>query len=744
MMEWIVSSSALILGVLALRALLRGKISLRLQYALWLIVLVRLLCPGTLFHSGLSIQNAVSSIANQPVFHSAVPEAPYESPNELPDANIPEKPQNAPAEGLTELNPPVSVPEPVTIRRIDWTAVALWVWIAGTVAMLAFTLGCNVRFVRMIAKDRREMTVPQASVPVYVSGWVKTPCLVGLFQPVIYLTADVAEEPDTWDHVIRHEMTHLDHFDHVFSLLRCVALCIHWFNPLVWIAARASKEDCELACDEGTIARLGEGERIRYGETLIRLTCRSSHPSDLMIASTTMMGTKSAIRERVKLIAMRPRTLAAALVVCLAAIGILVGCTFTGAVDPPETTEPSAPVETTVPVETLPVDEEGYILVTDRIGVSSLKSDLDLPEELWPYLITYMEDLLSAYSSEHGRIFYVHPEEGTESLNDLGLWAYRVRYSLKKVGLYQGTEAILLFHRDENGWTYLKSFADEEIRMMVEEGEVTQEEIDTYGNETNAALAVFWLEQSGRVPYLTHINKALVETMISNGGTQVERSGRSYDCVIDGWEDGQWMDYPRQYKWKSADEDVIRQLSDVEFIKLSDDLGNYICVYDWGNPVLELCAAGEESTFWQGSIKRLYSDNEYGISLFGSYLRLYFRESICLEQFVVEAENYQEALDKIGLELIPARHLGLEPDNPYRALEVRLVEPVIDVGEVNEDELSAAGMVHYAIRQEELDIGPYGNVFEGDGELKGWLMMHIWFWVYQIEDGLWICSEGAM
>lgn len=403
----------MILGILVLRRMLRGKISLRLQYALWLVVLVRLLIPVNFFHSNLSIQNMILHVVEQNV-HQQAPDF----QTQAPDTNenlIPEEQPSAALDGTVTQMPetenrveaPVTSPVAPEKASVDWAAIAGMLWLAGTVVMLSFTLGCNFQFSRMLARNREEVDPPMASVPVYVSSWVKTPCLVGVFRPVIYLTPQVAGDRTTWNHVIRHEMTHLEHFDHAFSLLRCVALCLHWYNPLVWIAARVSKEDAELACDEGTIARLGEGERIGYGETLIRLTCRSKNPSDLMIAATTMIGTQSGIRARILYLAKKPRTLAYALVAGLVAVGLMVGCTFTGAARDPEEQqirefyEEFTEMELTDPVRAI----EQYVHYEDDASKAialeqAERGDVDasteilhmekLSEDLWAVEISYM------------------------------------------------------------------------------------------------------------------------------------------------------------------------------------------------------------------------------------------------------------------------------------------------------------------------------------------------------------------
>ena len=130
-------------------------------------------------------------------------------------------------------------------------------------------------------------------------------------------------------HALLHEQTHYRHGDHVWAVLRSVCLVLHWYNPLVWLAAALSRRDAELACDEGTLRRLGESERTAYGETLIRLTC-SRKKGELLLTATAMTGSQRSLRERIALIAKKPRmalyTLAAAVLV----VAVAAGCTFAG------------------------------------------------------------------------------------------------------------------------------------------------------------------------------------------------------------------------------------------------------------------------------------------------------------------------------------------------------------------------------------------------------------------------------
>ena len=165
-------------------------------------------------------------------------------------------------------------------------------------------------------------------MPVYVTEAVDTPCLFGLVRPAVYLTPGAAGDDVTRQHSVAHELTHLRHGDHVWSLLRCVCLAVHWYDPLVWWAAVLSRRDAELACDDATIRRLGEEQRAAYGRTLVRMTCR--RPGNLLVTATTMTDGAGGIRERIRCIAKRPRTTVYTAVVLVLVVAAAAGCAFTG------------------------------------------------------------------------------------------------------------------------------------------------------------------------------------------------------------------------------------------------------------------------------------------------------------------------------------------------------------------------------------------------------------------------------
>lgn len=327
MLEWAVTSSVLILVVLALRRLLSGKISLRLQYGLWALVLARLLVPVSFGATAVSVLNLVedANISN--------PVVGYMGGNTIqlsisePDPTLPlEEQQKQYEKNLDQWQAEMDAARAETGTAVSLGTVLLGVWAAGAVGLGLWLLWVNVRFAGKLRRGRQPMEA-DCPLPVYVTGAAQTPCLFGLFRPCVYLTEEAAADEIVLRHSLAHELTHYLHKDHLWAVLRGLCLALHWYNPLVWLAAVLSRRDGELCCDEATVKRLGEGERASYGRTLLAVTCQGR--DNPLLTATSMTG--SGIKERIVLLAKHPKTaaytLAAVALIAIAAVG----CTFTGA-----------------------------------------------------------------------------------------------------------------------------------------------------------------------------------------------------------------------------------------------------------------------------------------------------------------------------------------------------------------------------------------------------------------------------
>lgn len=337
MIEWVVSSCILILAVIALRYLLRGKISLRLQYALWLLVLARLLIPVSFGSTDISVMSVVEKA---PAVQAVESVREVDTIWQAHDGSV----EGYPAGPLMP-DTPVTVAPSVTNDQfsrmesaLTLRKVLLPIWWCGAAVTLLVFLTANLRFAARLRKSRRPLTVEGAALSVYVADERAVPCLFGLFRPAIYVTQAAADDPELLRHTVAHETTHFRQGDHVWALLRTVCLALHWWNPLVWWAAKLSRQDGELACDEATIRALGESERTAYGRTLIRMACGPG--SHVLLTATTMDGGKTSLHERIVLLAKKPRTAVTAAIAVVLAAALCIGCTFTGAKKDEVTAEP--------------------------------------------------------------------------------------------------------------------------------------------------------------------------------------------------------------------------------------------------------------------------------------------------------------------------------------------------------------------------------------------------------------------
>lgn len=346
MKEILLTSSALILALLALRQLFRRTVSRRMQYALWLLVLVRLLVPvnvGTLAHNVLSaaapVQTVVEERLDTPVLY--VQDGTERRPAQLlpgkesqgePLSPPSDAAQSAPADEYSIVTP--------TYRTVTLSEALTYVWYAGMAGVGAWFLFTNLRFARALRKARTPYRVEGCRYPVYLVSALPSPCLFGVLRPAVYLNEKALQSPDALRFVLAHEQTHARHLDPLWSLLRGVCLTVYWFDPLVWLAAVLSREDCELACDEGTLRALGADERAAYGKALLALVPVCDKPQNPLLGATTMTSGKRSLKERITRIAENRQAKAAAVFAVVALAALVCAVSFTGAPDTtPEVTQ---------------------------------------------------------------------------------------------------------------------------------------------------------------------------------------------------------------------------------------------------------------------------------------------------------------------------------------------------------------------------------------------------------------------
>ncbi len=342
MIEWGIMSTVLILAVLLVRRCFRGKIPRGLQYGLWLIVLVRLFVPVSFIESPLSILNYLSqwkenSLAEDVGNSDGEAEYFYEPVyTNIPDVPVTEKkPGNTYslekssylANEQVEVSP--AKDQAQTKKEEAGMTLLFCIWLIGAGIMAGFFGAVNLCYYKSLKKSA-VLTGTYEKIKVYDTQKVASPCLFGLFKPVIWLDESKITSKQEKEYILLHEAVHYKHGDHIWAVLRAMALCLHWYNPAVWAAAYTSQKDCELACDESVIKKIGEENRIVYGETLLHMICQSRCISNMMCTATTMVGTRKSIKERIKSVAEKSKISMAAVIFLAVVMVIAAACTFTG------------------------------------------------------------------------------------------------------------------------------------------------------------------------------------------------------------------------------------------------------------------------------------------------------------------------------------------------------------------------------------------------------------------------------
>ncbi|MCM1175540.1 MAG: DUF4825 domain-containing protein [Blautia sp.] len=439
MKETIIASSILIVCIVLLRKLCKRKISAGMQYALWLIVALRLLMPGMtaiwpdlMPESGYSILN-VTDRMEKAAQHYVLPQEPSAQ-------------ENIPSEGLPFLTEETAEGTIVTylIDRMIWHEAIQKIWYAGMALSGLWMAAVNFRFMRGLYKSRLRYAREDYELPVYTAAGLFSPCLYGLpGKMAVYLPEEEAGDEKRVKHILAHELCHYKHKDVWWSLLRCILLIVYWFDPLVWLAAVLSKQDCELACDEAAVRMLGEEERIAYGKTLVSLIVRKTKAADIVCTATTMTAGAGGVKERIRRIAESPRRLAAAVVPALVAAAVIVVFTFTGAEAYPEGTyllegENSFTVTTSCFQVTFPEDFAKKASYRGANGTDILVYHRDSGLEVGRFCMAFYEEAVRLADTEGKEIILI---------GDYGANGALRRYiSLKNeesgYPVYSGTESV--------------------------------------------------------------------------------------------------------------------------------------------------------------------------------------------------------------------------------------------------------------------------------------------------------------
>lgn len=254
------TASVVILLVLLVRLALRRAPKV-FSYALWAVVLFRLLCPVSV-GAGFSLLGLLDIPVRERESGASAVE--YVRPGGAFGLN-----ETSPAAPAGDGETPDHVIFPNSPAALDVVsparpaAVLPLVWLAGVGGMALYGVGS------LLLLRRRLVGAVRLEGNLWLADHIQSPFVLGVLRPRIYLPSSLEEGER--EYIILHERYHIRRLDHIIKLLAFGALCLHWFNPLVWLAFVLAGKDMEMSCDEAVLKRLGGDVRADYSASLLSL-----------------------------------------------------------------------------------------------------------------------------------------------------------------------------------------------------------------------------------------------------------------------------------------------------------------------------------------------------------------------------------------------------------------------------------------------------------------------------------------
>ncbi len=258
-----ITASCVAGGVILLRLCLRKSPKI-FSYCLWLAVLFRLICPFS-FASTFSLMG---------LFPASLQETTQKLKEDIP-ANSVEQQSGAPAPAFSSGNPiQAPLPAPLSPRppiKPDLLFFLSIVWLIGVLLLLLHSL---IAYGRL---KNRLSTATLVTDRIYETDRIPTAFVFGFLSPKIYLPLGI--EPGRLPYILAHERHHIHRRDYLVKVLAYLALCLHWFNPLLWISFELMSRDLEMSCDEYVLKKLGGEIRTDYSASLLSFSAKTAYPS---------------------------------------------------------------------------------------------------------------------------------------------------------------------------------------------------------------------------------------------------------------------------------------------------------------------------------------------------------------------------------------------------------------------------------------------------------------------------------
>jgi len=327
-------TGAFVIAAIYLARLLLKKVPKIISYCLWAVAGFRLVFPFAIESAWSLIPFRTQPIPTlQAVPGSGIPEMGSSSQQSISSItgggmspSLPAPPEIGAIAVPEEIAAPLVGADPLQAL----ISIGAAVWLIGFALMLLYGLGSY-----LLLRHRMRNSVSLYE-NIYEAAQIQSPFVLGFFAPKIYLPLGLSLQERKY--IILHEQTHIRRRDHILKFAAYFALCLHWFNPLVWIAFFLMSTDMEMSCDESVLRHLGSETKADYSRILVMLaTDRRT------LAGAPLAFGEGAIKGRVKNILKFKRT--HKIISVIAAILVLtfgIGLALTQTDESPEEASPAS------------------------------------------------------------------------------------------------------------------------------------------------------------------------------------------------------------------------------------------------------------------------------------------------------------------------------------------------------------------------------------------------------------------
>ena len=215
-------------------------------------------------------------------------------------------------------------------------AIGSLAWFAGVAVMLALGISSYVRL-----KYKLDSAI-RVEGNLYETDHVQSPFVSGVFKPKIYIPPDLSG-PER-EYIILHERTHIKRHDHIVKIAAYFILCLHWFNPLAWVAFQLMNADMEMSCDERVLAKLGSGIKKDYSLSLLSLAINRR-----IVGGSPLAFGEDGVKKRIKNVLgfkKSPRTVMALSITFVAVLSLGLAASRAGPGDLPDSFDGAEAVNT--------------------------------------------------------------------------------------------------------------------------------------------------------------------------------------------------------------------------------------------------------------------------------------------------------------------------------------------------------------------------------------------------------------